>query len=69
MNIETHQKLLLTIKEFCWLCNIGETKYHEEVNAERITPIPIGSRGIRLHRDEVAKWIERRLAESGRAKQ
>jgi len=68
MSYETNDKVLLTIKEFCFACDIGYTKYREEVIAERITPIPIGLRGVRLHRDEVARWIERRLAESGRAK-
>lgn len=68
MSYEDKGKVLLTIKEFCFACDIGYTKFREEVIAERITPIPIGLRGVRLHRDEVARWIERRLAEASRTK-
>jgi hypothetical protein len=53
-----NEKLLLTIKEFCFLCHIGQTKFREEVKAERIKTIPIGRRGVRIHVDEVGKWIE-----------
>lgn len=54
-----HDQLLLTIKEFCHLMNIGQTKYREEVRAERIKTIPIGLRGIRIHRDELVNWPRR----------
>lgn len=56
-------QLLLTIKEFCHLMNIGQTKYREEVLAERIKTIPIGLRGIRIHRDELVNWPRRRRGE------
>lgn len=65
MNDEMQQKLLITIKEFCFACDISYSKYREEVLAGRITPIPIGLRGVRLHREEVAKWVERCLRERG----
>lgn len=58
-----HDPLLLTIKEFCHLMNIGQTKYREEVRAERIKTIPIGRRGIRIHRDELVNWPRRRRGE------
>jgi hypothetical protein len=59
MSFNVNEKALLTIKEFCFLCNIGYTKYREEVLAERIKTIPIGLRGVRIHRDEVVNWPKR----------
>ena len=59
VNFTTSDKALLTIKEFCFLCNIGYTKYREEVVAERIKTIPIGRRGVRIHRNEVVNWPKR----------
>lgn len=55
--------IYLTIKEFCFLCHIGYTKYREEVKAERIKTIPIGLRGVRIHRDEIVNWPKRRRGE------
>lgn len=59
MCFNINEKILLTIKEFCFLCSIGYTKYREEVKAERIKTVPIGLRGIRIHRDEVVNWPKR----------
>lgn len=52
-------QLLLTIKEYCHLMNIGQTKFRQEVRAGRIKTIPIGLRGIRIHRDELVNWPRR----------
>lgn len=57
--MNNHDQLLLTIKGFCHLMNIGQTKYREEVKAQRIKTIPIGLRGIRIHRDELVNWPRR----------
>lgn len=59
MCFNINDKILLTIKEFCFLCNIGYTKYREEVLEERIETIPIGLRGVRIHRDELLNWPRR----------
>jgi len=56
MSFGNAEKALLTIKEFCYQCNIGYTKYREEVVAGRIETISIGLRGIRIHRDEISNW-------------
>lgn len=54
-----NDQLLMTIKDFCHLMNIGQTKCREEVRAGRIQTIPIGLRGIRIHRDELVNWPRR----------
>jgi len=51
--------LYLTRKEFCFLARIGITKLREEVLAGRIKTIPIGLRGVRIHRDELINWPRR----------
>ncbi len=52
-------RLYLTRKEFCFLAHIGITKLREEVLAGRIKTIPIGLRGVRIHRDELLNWPRR----------
>lgn len=59
MNFDSNKQLFLTMKEFCFVCNIGMTKLRQEVLAGRIQTIPIGRRGVRIHRDEVMNWALR----------
>ena len=52
-------RLHLTIKEFCFKAHIGRTKYRQHVLARLIKTIPIGLRGVRIHRDELINWPKR----------
>lgn len=52
---------LLTVKQACQELQIGRTRLHGLCRGGAIRTVKIGTRGVRIPREEIARYVRERL--------